>query len=384
MPAPTPTPPSLPSPGPRLTAGVLAAGAAAFFMMGVLQATYGPAFPYLQARYGVDTAGVGLIASAHFLGSAIAPPLAGLALARLSVRRVVVGSATVLIAGLLILIAAPVWGVAVAGALVGGLGLGGVSAALNSAYAAVGNRAVNLVNAVFGLGSILAPLLVAALAPGNLDLPFVAVLVLVGVTLLTVRRSGVPDLPAVPGSARAAGGRGGVQVALFAVGIACYVGLEVGFGTWAGRHLSGLGYGGAAALLVSGYWGGLTLGRVLTGLFGGRVRPGSLVLVSGVLVSACSLVAGTVPALAGAAYVLAGLCLGPVFGSTLAWMTQSLPARLIPFLLVAGSVGGIAAPALLGVLSARTGTGSVPLALLGLALALCLCTLLTLRATRAR
>lgn len=374
------TPPYLPPPGPRLSFPLLATGAAAFFMMGVLQASYGPAFPYLQGRYGVDTAGVGLIASAHFLGSALAPPLAGFALGRVTVRRVVVASAAVLILGMLVLVAAPVWAVAVAGALVGGLGLGGVSAALNSAYASVGNRAVNLVNAVFGVGSILAPLLVVTLAPVHLALPFLTVAALCAVTLLTAQRFGVPALrpPLTP---QVAGGRSGVQAGLFAVLIACYVGLESGFGTWAGRHLDSLNYG-HAALFVSGYWGGLTLGRVLTGLFGARVRPGSLVLVSAALAGLCALTAAALPPLAGAAYVVAGLSLGPIFGSTLAWMTQSLPARFIPFLLVAGSVGGIVAPALLGALSARSGLGSVPVTLAVLGAALCVLTALTLRATR--
>ena len=376
------TPPYLPPPGPRLSVPLLATGAAAFFMMGVLQASYGPVFPFLQERYGVDTAGVGLIASAHFLGSAIAPPLAGVALARITVRRVVVASAAVLIAGMLVLMVAPVWAVAVAGALVGGLGLGGVSAALNSAYASVGNRAVNLVNAVFGVGSIVAPLLVVSLAPRSLALPFLVVAGLCALTLLIAQRFGVPALrpPALP---QTTGGRSGVQAALFAVVIACYVGLESGFGAWAGRHLDSLNYD-HAALFISGYWGGLTLGRVLTGLFGARMRPGPLVLVSAALAAACALIAATLPALAGAAYVVAGLSLGPIFGSTLAWMTQTLPARFIPFLLVAGSVGGIVAPALLGTLSARSGLGSVPVALLVLASVLCALTLLTLRVTRPR
>lgn len=380
-PASSSTPPSLPPPGPRLSAALLAPGAAAFFAMGVLQATYGPAFPYFQARYGVTTAGVGLIASAHFLGSAIAPPLVGLLLARLSMRRVVVGSAAVLMAGLLLLIAAPVWAAAVAGALVGGLGLGGLSAGLNSAYASIGNRAVNLVNAVFGLGSILAPLLVALLAPRSLDLPFVVTLALFVLTLLTAWRFGVPALRPPP--LEAATGRSGVLVGLFALVLACYVGLEVGFGAWAGRHLGTLGYGNAA-LFVSGYWGGLTVGRVLTGLFGARVRPGALVLASVVFVAGCALAAATLPGLAGAAYLLAGLGLGPVFGSVLAWMTRNLPARLIPFLLVAGSVGGVAAPTLLGLVSARAGAGGVPFALAGLALGLCGLILLTMRLTRVR
>ena len=58
---------------------------------------------------------------------------------------------------------APAWPLAVASAFLGGFGLGGVSACLNAAYASVGARAVNLVNAVFGVGSMIAPLLVVSL-----------------------------------------------------------------------------------------------------------------------------------------------------------------------------------------------------------------------------
>ena len=74
---------------PPLTVTLLAPGAVAFLMLGVLQAMYGAAFPLFQARYGVGPAAVGWVASAHFLGSATAPPLVGLLLSRVSLRAVV-------------------------------------------------------------------------------------------------------------------------------------------------------------------------------------------------------------------------------------------------------------------------------------------------------
>ncbi|WP_230296141.1 MFS transporter, partial [Deinococcus sp. 6GRE01] len=153
--------PAHPSPtaaGGRMPLSLLATGTAAFFTLGLIQAMYGPSFPLFQARYGVSTAGVGVIASAHFLGSAIAPPLVGLLLRRLSVRAGMSFSLLVLAAGMLGVVFAPTWALAVAAAFVGGLGLGGVSACLNAAYASVGARAVNLVNAVFGVGSMVSPL----------------------------------------------------------------------------------------------------------------------------------------------------------------------------------------------------------------------------------
>ncbi|MBB5233387.1 MFS transporter [Deinococcus budaensis] len=359
---------------PPLTVTLLAPGAVAFLMLGVLQAMYGAAFPLFQARYGVGPAAVGWVASAHFLGSTTAPPLVGLLLSRVSLRAVVAGSAVVLAAGVTGVALAPTWALAVTGALVGGLGLGGVSAALNAAYASIGTRAVNLVNAVFGVGSILSPLLVLALGGRSLALPFLVVAALGGVTLLATRVWGVPALrpPVAAGS-----GQPGVTLALFAVLIFLYVGLEVGFGAWLARHLDSLRFG-ASALILSGYWAGLTAGRILTGLLGGRVSPPRLVLAAAALTTLAAL-AATVPALSPAAYVLAGLCLGPIFGTTLAWMAASLPARLVPYLLVAGSAGGVLAPAALGALYAGAGPASVPLTLAALGLALSAVVALTAR-----
>ncbi|MCD0170887.1 MFS transporter, partial [Deinococcus sp. 23YEL01] len=111
--------PAHPSPtaaGGRMPLSLLATGTAAFFTLGLIQAMYGPSFPLFQARYGVSTAGVGVIASAHFLGSAIAPPLVGLLLRRLSVRAGMSFSLLVLAAGMLGVVFAPTWALAVAAA----------------------------------------------------------------------------------------------------------------------------------------------------------------------------------------------------------------------------------------------------------------------------
>lgn len=362
---------------PPLTVTLLAAGTVAFFTLGVIQAMYGPAFTLFQDRFGVSTAGVGIIASAHFVGSALAPPLVGILLIRLSLRRVVVAALLTLALGVTLVALAPSWPLAIAGALLGGFGLGGVSGGLNAAYASIGTRAVNLVNAVFGLGSILSPLLVAG-AGGNLSIPFLTVAALCGLTLLGARVWGFPAMHEQP--LPPAPGRAGVRVAFFLVLIACYVGLEVGFGAWAGRHLQSLGYA-SFAVIVAGYWGGMTVARVLTGLLGARVRPERLVLGCAALTVLAGL-AATQAALAPLAYILAGVALGPVFGTTLVWSTQSLPARWVPFLLTSGSVGGVVAPYVLGVLAARAGPGVIPLALAALAAVLMAVVWGTLRVTR--
>ncbi|MFB9993933.1 sugar MFS transporter [Deinococcus oregonensis] len=364
----------------RLSLPLLGAGAAAFFTLGIIQAMYGPAFAFFEDRFGLDKSVVGWIASIHFLGSALAPPLTGLALTRFSLRRVVVAGLLILALGVSLVGFAPLWSMALAGALVGGLGLGTISAALNAAYASVGTRAVNLVNAVFGLGSIAAPLVVAALAPRSLAFPFLVVAGLSALTLGLVRLWGVPAMQSAPTQAVSA--RPGVQFGLFAVLIAAYVGLEAGYGAWLARHLDGVGISGSAFIL-SGFWAGLTLGRIITGALGARVSPPRLVLGSAVFVTLCAL-AATRPALAPGAYLLAGLALGPIFGTTLAWMTRTLPARLIPFLLVAGSAGGVLMPIVLGGLYSRSGPAAVPAALTVLGAVLVVLVAATARLTRLR
>ncbi|WP_027464200.1 MFS transporter [Deinococcus ficus] len=367
-------------PAPRLP--VLAAGLASFLTLGVIQAMYGPAFPLFQERFGVDTAGVGVIASAHFLGSASAPPLVGVLLAWVSLRRIVVAGLVLLALGVTGVALAPSWPLAVACALLGGFGLGNVSAGLNSAYGSLGTRHANLVNACFGLGSMLAPLLVAGLgrtaALPVAALPFLAVAVLGAAALVVIRVWNVPAIQARP---EVEAQRPSVGLfALFAALLFMYVFLEVGYGAWAARYLEALGVGGAA-LIVSGYWLAMTAGRLLAGVVGGRWQPGTLVLGSAGLALGFTALLFVKP-LAALACLGAGLALAPVFGTTLAWMTASLPVRWVPPLLVAGSVGGAAAPWLVGQLVARFGAGAVPVAFLGGAAALLGLALLTRAWTR--
>lgn len=244
-----------PSSASPLTARLLVPGAVAFFTLGVLQAMYGAAFPLFEARYGVGAGEVGWVASAHFLGSASAPPLAGLALHRTSTAAVVMFSTLLLAVGVTGVALAPVWPAVVACALLAGLGVGGVSAALNAAYASIGTRPVNLVNAVFGVGSILSPLLVLALGRQSLAWPFLTVALLGLGTVLAVRAWGVPALR--PPGETTAPERPGWILVLFGLLIASYVGLEVGSGAWLARHLESLHFA-SPSLILSGYWLGLT------------------------------------------------------------------------------------------------------------------------------
>lgn len=350
---------------PRLSLPILAAGMAGFLTTGLLQAMYGPAFPFVQQHFGVGPASVGAIASAHFLGSACAPLLVAALLGRFSVRWVTVGALLCLLLGAAMVALSPTWGLALLGACLGGLGAGGTGAALNSTYAALGTRAVNLVNAVFGIGSVLSPLAVVALAPHGLAWPFVLVGSLSLLTLLVLRVWGVPLLPARANQGHQPNGSA-FLLAAFALLLGAYVALEVGFGAWAGAHLAALGWK-QSGLIVSAYWAGLTLARIGMGIWGGNWNPRRVVQTSLLLSAGAAALAWAWPALAPLAYPLAGLMLGPVFATTLVWMTRNFAPERLPIVMVAGSLGGMISPVLLGWAAPSFGTGGIPalLALVG-------------------
>lgn len=344
-------------------AWLIVPGLLAFFTLGVIQASYGPAFPALQARYGVGSAAVAWIASVHFLGSTFGPVVTGLALTRFSTRRVVNAGLLTLLLGGLGLAFAPVWLAALAGALVVGLGVGVVSAALNTAYARLGTRPSNVVNALYGVGSLLSPLLVAATVSRSLSLPFLAVALLAGLSLLAVWAWNVPEVQRHKAEAAPARPVSPALAIVFSLLLAGYVATEVGFGAWIGRHLESLG-GHNPALVVSGFWGGLTLGRVLVGAFGPRFRPERVVLGGVALAALSALTITLVPRLAVGGYLLAGVALGPMFGTSLVWISRVLPPRQVPFMLIAGNIGGVVSPVLVGWMVGAGGPQNIPLTLL--------------------
>ena len=366
----------------RTASTLLLPGLLAFLTLGVLQAVYGPAFPFFQRKFGVNVEGVALIASVHFVGSAVAPLLTGVALTRFSARRVANTGILTLLLGVALIATAQNWNVALLGALVGGLGLGVQSAVLNTAYASLGTRPSNTVNAVFGLGSLLSPLLVMSTAPHSLSVPFVVIGALNLLTLGAVTQWNIPDVPRTPRTAPGQQGHVAVPFALmFSLLLCTYVALEVGFGAWIGTHLRSLNLPNPA-LIVSAYWAGLMTGRILTGLWGAGFQPRHLVLWAAVTATTTALLATLFPGQAAFAYVLAGVALGPIFPTALVWLSQELPPRLVPFLLVSGSVGGVISPSLIGWLHSQRGPQVIPATLLALALLLVTLALATSRLTR--
>ena len=136
---------------------LLLSGLATFFIIGAGMAIFGPALPVYERAFHITTATSGLLVSTLWIGC-----LGGVAAMYLKGALITPRMGIALLAlGSVLLAMAPLWSVALAGALVFGIGYGLVAALFNPrvlvAYAGTGASKLSMLNAVFSFGAILAP-----------------------------------------------------------------------------------------------------------------------------------------------------------------------------------------------------------------------------------
>lgn len=340
-----------------------------FVLIGAAQALYGPVLPVLSRELGVSVGTAGLLISAHSVGALLgvlsAVPLRGRSLARWRA-----GVAVALLGvGAALLALATTWTAALLAAGLIGLGYGAITVGLNSLFAAgFGSRSaamVNLLNALFGVGAIVGPLLVAATTP-NARLPFVVVAV--SALLLLPLAFALDDRveSAAPTEApRAPRGPLVGFITLLALG----VGVEASSIGWTATYLVGLGAAPqAAARFTALFFVMFTLGRLAVAPLSLRLAPPTIVLTTLALAVALLLVAH-VPSVAPYALAALGAALAAVFPNTFTWASRAVQARQdATAVIVAGALLGSAVfPALVGQVVAFAGERAIPTALAALA-----------------
>jgi fucose permease len=160
-----------------------------------------------------------------------------------------------------------------------------------------------------------------------------------------------------------------------AFGIGFYVAAEIGVSSWLVRFLSSLSVAGATAVL-SGFWTGLALGRLLSGWVAERTDYYAFTL--GCIALASLSLAGAVLApwlpVSALLFALTGMFFGPIFPMIMALGGNIYPHRLAALggsLTTAAVVGGLIYPPLMGLLESRIGLGGgmIGAALLGIPMA---------------
>jgi FHS family glucose/mannose:H+ symporter-like MFS transporter len=334
---------------------------AAMVAIGGLLAIYGPTVVAFQDRFAVGAAGAGSSMAIQSAG-AVLGVLASQPLLRWRGNRFTLTAALLLIvAGCVLVATAASWPATLLGAVVAGLGFGGCDALITQLFVfGQGSRGpflVNIAHGCFGLGTVLAPAAVALVGIGAYGVVFagIALIALLATATMTgVRPRPTPADEAPTGPDKDRGSIDGRHKAII-VGafLAIYVfhfGVQSGIGTWGPTRLLELGYSTAtASLVISCYWMATVVGRFGVALIANRVPPSVVVTVSCLGMATAMMVTLHEPATVWA-YVLAGLCIGPIFPNGLTWLARTGYAEGSAFAYVmAGAMAGAAVfPPVLG------------------------------------
>ncbi|MDX2007050.1 MAG: MFS transporter [Meiothermus sp.] len=315
----------------RLTLGT----AFALMMSGIVGASVGAALPFWRADFGIEGE-ISWYFNLVFVGGLLGT-LVG---SRMRVRQPWLPlSVGLQVVGFLLIALAPQFTVVLAGGLLAGFAVMVVNVNANAVALELnaGNLTVlSRVNAAFGLGAVVAPLLVVGLPWRTAYLLF-ALLALVTVALLW----GSPR--AQTQEAPPARGMGFRLLTFLLLAVLAYVSVEIIVSSFTGVYLQTLGYSvGTLGVLLSLYWVGLTVGRLVLGPF---IAPDPLrrlliLHVSAVAVGLCYFSSATVWL-----FPLLGFLVAPTFPTLYTFTRNQIGPFAIPYIFYMGTTGSNLIPA---------------------------------------
>lgn len=346
-----------------------------FVALGMVTAMLGPTLPGLAEQTNTRVEGISFLFMAHSVGYLIGSFFGGRLYDRVAGHPVMAGTMALMIVTLAVMPAIPVLWLLAAAWLLVGLSGGAIDVGGNTLLVWIhGSRVGPYMNAMhffFGVGSFLAPLLVAQalIWSGGIRWTYWTLAVLLIPVAVWLARQ--PSPAAVHERAATPGGepaildtprRQGITVVLIALLLALYVGAEVAFGGWIYSYAlaQGLGSAASAAYLTSAFWGGLTFGRLLSLPVAARVRPRWIILVDllGCILSLAVMLiwSGSVVALWVGSLGL-GVSMASVFPTaiTLAERRVRITGQVTAWLLVGASIGGMLLPWMIGQLFESVG-----------------------------
>jgi fucose permease len=339
---------------------------ASFVLLGVADSGLGVAWPSMRSVFDRDIADLGLLLAFLSFGYLTASTGFGRIHSRFGTGRLLVGGALSLALGGLGLTTAGVWLLMPISTGVIGLGAGLIDVGMNAHAALEFDRgSVNLLHAAYGLGATLGPLLITtSLAFGFAWRGGYGVLVIVqmGAAFFIWKGRGRWHSRGLSGEPSETGSGRRLIVPVMLIFFLLYTGLEVATGQWAytllvdGRGLNTV----AAGVWVSLYWGGLTVGRLVSGYVGDKVAA-SRVLDSSVLAAmlGLGLLWWNPLGLGAIGLPLTGLGFAAVFPTMVAITPARIgrvkSTRIIGYQLAAANVGAATIPWALGLFGGALG-----------------------------
>src|SRR5438270_6073608 len=307
----------------------------AFILIGANDGAFGVLLPSLRTHYNADKATISWLFLFATLGYLTTAASSGPLTHKLGVRRFLALGPLAIIAGAALMASMPPFALLLPAMLIIGLGAAAIDAGLNSYFAGLPRNSalLNYLHAFYGIGALAGPLVASALLALSLGWNSVYMLwvalslaALVGFIALFADSSGyTPEAPATDHQPPSTGNALTAALRLRAVWLAAsfllvYVGAEVSLGSWSysflteERHEPEL----LSGWTVSGFWMGLTLGRLVLGGLALRLGNTRLVQICLLGVVAGMLLVWLVPTTASevAGLGLAGFSLGPIFPTT--------------------------------------------------------------------
>mgnify|MGYP005834365227 CR=1 FL=1 len=341
-----------------------------FVAIGLLSASLGPALPDLADRAGRDLATLGSLVTMVWSGTLVAQLVAGALNDRWGQRPVLLGACTLATLGTLgILTVHNLWLLLGAG-LVFGLGFGGLDIGTNlfiaQRFAQRSVPMLNLLHTFYGVGSIIGPAIAGlTLRLWDTALPAlgVGVLIVLAPLPLILRLDSAPPPAARASNRRAAPSFSYRTPLLWTLGVLLmlFVGLEAGMGAWTTAYVDRTTTHGKeiGALITSGYWLALTVGRLVAAGYSAQFHPQTVLVtcMGGLLMGAALLAAGTGSVVVTALAVLVlGFWSGPPFPTMVAITTATFPqgpGKATSVVVAMASMGAVTLPWVQGALLDR-------------------------------
>lgn len=353
----------------------------AFVSLGLPDAVLGVAWPSMRWALGLGMGELGGLLAAAMVGYIVSAFASGAVTARIGLGGLLLASSVVMVTSSLVYALALDRGMALAAALLAGLGGGAIDAGIN-AYAArhLPARLATWLHACYGIGAALGPLLMTAVMTRGQSwrIGYLAIAVALGAmsVAFAMTRSAwgapsngdaSPHLPHGPdASLREAASRPAVWLncALFFV----YTGLEAIAGQWMySVFTEGRGVDiGAAGAAVSAYWASLTLGRVVFGILAARHTPPRLLRVSliGAPAAALMLWWSPQPAIGFAGLGVLGFAFAPIYPLLVTMTPERVGRRYVTqavgLQVAVAYLGAAVLPGAAGALAAAVGLEVIP------------------------
>jgi fucose permease len=338
----------------------------AFILIGANDGAFGVLIPSMRSHYGVSNATIGLLFLFASVGYLTAAFNSGLLVEKLGNRLfLLLGIGAFLCASVIISLMPPFPILLI---LLFPLGFGGaiLDAGLNAYIAGLPRNTalLNYLHAFYGTGALLGPIIASGLLAigfgwNSVYVVWIGICIVLGVGVVFAFKGNQKT-----GNEKIAETKQNVLftalamriVWLGAIFLLFYVGTEVSLGSWSYSFLTEERHGAPLLMgwAVSGYWLGLTLGRLTLARVALNLGEKRMIQICILGVVAGVLLIWLVPfnGVSAIGLCLTGYCLGPIFPTTIALMSRLVPARILPsaigFLASLGSMGAALFPWIAG------------------------------------